>query len=143
MNLEDLEAIRMLTNRYSHYLDRNQLESLAALWTEDAVFDETPFGLGLYHGRAAIRGFFEHDQGVMEKQVHYATNFVLNSLDGDHASGSCYFLVYGTTKDGGSVHATGYYDDEYRRVDGTWLFSKRLAVPFLPPKVEAFAKHMK
>lgn len=143
MNLEALEEIRMLTHRYSHYLDRNELEAMASLWTEDAVFDETQFGLGLYHGRDAIRGFFEHDQAVMDKQVHYATNFVLHTLDGDRASGSCYFLVYGTTKDGGTVQATGYYDDEYRRVNGRWLFSRRTVAPFLPPKVEAFARHMK
>ena len=141
MNLEDLEAIRMLTHRYSHHLDRGRLDELLSLWTEDAVFDETRVGLGVHRGRAAIRDFFERDLQLIDQQVHYATNFVLDALEDDNARGSCYFLAQAVTKDGGSVYATGYYDDAYRRVHGRWLFSRRTVVPFLPPELKAFAQH--
>lgn len=138
MNTADVEAIRMLTARYAHCLDRNRIEALVALFTADAVFDETRVGLGIFDGREEIARFFEHDAKVMDKQVHYATNFVLDRLEGDEASGACYFLAQGITRSGGEIYATGFYEDEYRREGGQWLFARRTVHPFLPPKLDAF-----
>jgi ketosteroid isomerase-like protein len=53
------EAIRRLTEA----ANRRDFDGGLAMYSQDAVVDNTPIGAGVFEGREAIRGFFE-DWGV-------------------------------------------------------------------------------
>ena len=56
--LADIESIRQLKHRYCELCDADyDADALAALFTDDAVWDGGP--MGAHHGRDAIRRFFE------------------------------------------------------------------------------------
>ena len=54
-------------------------------------------------------------------QIHVDSNA---GDDGDRASGTCYVDLKAVVDDTMMV-GWGYYDDEYVRVDGRWLFERR------------------
>jgi ketosteroid isomerase-like protein len=49
------EAIRRLTEA----ANRRDVDAGLAMYSQDAVVDNTPIGAGVFEGREAIRGFFE------------------------------------------------------------------------------------
>jgi ketosteroid isomerase-like protein len=49
------EAIRRLTEA----VNRRDFDAGLAMYSQDAVVDNTPIGAGVFEGREAIRGFFE------------------------------------------------------------------------------------
>jgi len=49
------EAIRRLTEA----ANRRDFDAGLAMYSQDAVVDNTPIGAGVFEGREAIRGFFE------------------------------------------------------------------------------------
>lgn len=136
--MSDLEAIRQLTHYYAHYIDHYELEPLMALWTDDAVLDESGVGLQAHYGRDSIRESFVQAFAVMKSQVHFTSNFILQELVGDRAKGTCYFLVEGVVHGGGKIHATGYYEDEYARSGANWRFKSRRVFSFNPPELGAY-----
>lgn len=120
--LEDIEAIRRLKIRYAQLCDANyDPDGLAALFTEDAVFEGG--ALGNYNGREAIRQFMA---GV-SKQLTFAVHFMIGHMidvapSGTEATGSWY-LLDAVTANGRADWIAVTYDDRYRKVDGQWLFS--------------------
>lgn len=76
--LLDLEAIRDLRIRYSHYLDGNYIDDLGELFAPDAVCDA---GRGIWSGRNAIRAglaeavsAYDHDELGSYPFLHAVTN---------------------------------------------------------------------
>ena len=68
--LEDVNAIRHLKARYAAYCDdQYNPEGLAALFTEDAVWESQ--GLGRFEGRDAIRAFFRGASQLFTFAIHY------------------------------------------------------------------------
>ena len=62
IKLLDLEEMRNLRIRYSHYLDTNHIHELGELFAPDAVCD---VGTGVWVGREAIRtGLAEAFKGL-------------------------------------------------------------------------------
>ena len=137
-SLEDLEAIRRLTHLYAYHIDHFEMEPLLALWTDDAVFDESGVGLRCSQGLDAIRNSFAEAFAVMDTVVHYTSNFLLLDCDGERARGTAYYLAEGVVKGGGTVHATGYYRDEYRKTVDGWRFRSREVFYFNPPDLGAY-----
>ncbi len=127
--VEDLHA------RYLFALDWQDADAYAATFTEDGVLD---WASGVVTGRAAIRALVHDMKAAVDKQAaaaaplrparrrHFVTNTVL-SVQGDHARSVAYWFEY--YDDNPDRHATspnyGHYEDELRRVDGRWLFSRR------------------
>jgi hypothetical protein len=71
--LEDVNAIRHLKARYAAYCDdQYNPEGLAALFTEDAVWESQ--GLGRFEGRDAIRTFFRGASQLFTFAIHYSLN---------------------------------------------------------------------
>ncbi len=120
--LEDCEAIRQLKARYCAACDDNyNAEAIAALFTEDGVWDGA--GFGRFAGRAAIREFFRMVPQRMAFALHMVMNPVIE-IDGARARGQWYLLSPCTVRreSGNQAYWLGaLYRDEYVRVGGRWF----------------------
>ncbi|MDX1383576.1 MAG: nuclear transport factor 2 family protein [Thermoanaerobaculia bacterium] len=131
--LEDVEAIRRLKARYCFACDAGyDVEALAELFTEDAVWDGG--ALGVAEGREAIRRFFERAPQAMSFAVHMVTNPLIE-IDGDTATGAWYLLQAATHAPSESaVWGSARYDEEYVRTETGWKFRRlRLTSHFWTP----------
>lgn len=129
------EALRTLKALYARRADavfrqpsRASAVALADLFTEDGILDLGP--LGRYEGRAALLDAFEN---ILPKgtawSVHHITNPILE-VDGNHAKGSWYFLVFAQTRASppppvDTLH--GGYEDKYACIAGTWKIAESIA----------------
>lgn len=130
---DDRAQIINLQNRYVLAMDFNDNEAYAAVFTEDAVLD---WAGGVIRGREAIRKF--RDDGVYNLSRdaqsgdwpattrHFITNQVIE-VYGDTARAVTYwFQANNNAEDRHAEYGLfGHYEDELRKVDGQWLFSKR------------------
>jgi hypothetical protein len=128
--LFDLEEIRNLRIRYSHYLDGNHPDALERLFTPDAICEA---GRGTWRGRAEISAgladafqAYDHDSTGAYPFLHAVTNHWIEFIDDRTAQGRCYLLDLETGSK--PVPAPwlliGSYADEYIRTDGKWLISR-------------------
>lgn len=127
--IEDLQA------RYLFAFDWQDADVYASTFTEDGILD---FAGGVVQGRDAIREEIE----VFGEQVrrrnealaperparvrHYVTNVIIK-VDGDTATSRSYWWEFNNDQRERTPYlgAYGHYEDELRKVDGQWLFSKR------------------
>ncbi len=147
--VEDIEAIRRLKARYGQLADlryrrdghgadgpksRDELEpiarELASLFSEDAVWDGGR-ALGLCQGREAIY------QRFLEPTLHFSWHYFVKpqiQIDGDRARATWDILAACTTVKNVACWMSGLEEDEYVRVDGSWLHSRmQLKVIFMAP----------
>jgi len=140
--LASLEAIRNLRIFYCHHLDSGRIDSLARLFTEDAILQ---VDRGCWRGREEIHvglsaAFAEYDvepRGAYPF-VHLVSNQWVELLDENRAEGRCHmqFLATERAVEANPLILMGVYADEYRRVDGVWLISRtRLDVIWPKPDV--------
>lgn len=129
--IEDLQA------RYLFALDFFDLDTYVSTFTEDGVLDIIAYQA---RGRAAIRKALEDARAVFNVSGnedaqkpypatgrHNITNIVLK-IDGDKATGRAYWFHYGNNNPErrAQIDAYGHYEDELVKVNGQWLFSKRV-----------------
>lgn len=115
---DDLEAIRLLRCTYHEYVNQDRIVELADLFSENATVIYA--GRPAVTGREAIRAFF------VNFPVKWARQFIHShvvDIDGDCATGYSH-LDGRPVLDGKSYMVAGRFDDEYRRQDGRWLFSR-------------------
>jgi uncharacterized protein (TIGR02246 family) len=127
----DVEAIRRLTHEYSRAVDSSRLEDVVALFTADAEWDVTDFGMEVVRGAEAIRAFYA---GLIENtthRCHLALNHIID-VDGDTASATVYVHAFVITTEGSRDESLGYYSDDYVRTPEGWKFQRRAAHPLLP-----------
>jgi uncharacterized protein (TIGR02246 family) len=126
--IEARECIRDLVARYNASGDGGRFDAMLELFAEDAVL-EVP-GQEL-RGRAAIRAFLTGIAATTRAQLdggvklirHFTATHQIDVTDREHARGRCYYAVL---TDRGLDH-WGRYIDEYRCVEGRWLFWQRRA----------------
>lgn len=123
--LEDRIAISELRYTYCYRIDDRDWDGYAALFTEDALLDFGP--VGTFEGREAVREFAEDVVGARHPFLSHMVHNPVIDVDGDTATGKWYFEVPCTFEDGEAGWIQGTYYDEYRRVDGEWLFSEVVA----------------
>ncbi|MFJ6569321.1 nuclear transport factor 2 family protein [Streptomyces sp. NPDC091292] len=147
--LEDIEALHKLRYRYHELVNTNTWEEHGAeLFTADAVMD---YGhLGVCHGHEEIAAFFNGaaagvtgsespTEPPFVKQFIHAHDVRFDEADSDRAIGIS-FLEAKPVYRGESFLVSGRFDDEYRRVDGRWLFSKvKAEYWFMVPAHEGWA----
>jgi hypothetical protein len=147
---EDTQAIARLKARYARLADarytggrpasKQRLAELsreiAALFTEDAVWDGGA-ALGLCKGREAIAARFA------KPTLQFAWHFFVKPeivVDGDRARGTWDVLAPCTSRKGEALWMCGVEEDEYRRVEGSWLHSRmKLEVIFMAPHARGWA----
>src|SRR2546426_11484214 len=96
--LEDVNAIRHLKARYAAYCDdQYNPDGLAALFTEDAVWESQ--GLGRFEGRDAIREFFRGASQLFTFAIHYSLNGQID-VQGDTARAQWYLFMPCTLGEG-------------------------------------------
>ena len=118
------ESIRDLVARYNANGDSGRFDAMLALFTDDATLELEGETL---RGRPAIRAFFER---VAERTGagraaafvrHFTATHQIDVLSEREARGRCYYAVL--TERG--LDHWGRYLDEYRQLDGRWLFQRR------------------
>ncbi len=139
--LESTEAIKKLKHVYMNWCDVGYPpDKLGPLFADEAVWTSAVFGH--YAGRAAVEGFFDGVSAQIVFAAHLAMNFVID-VDGDTATGKWRILMPCTMMEDGqkvSRWILGDYDEEYVRIDGTWLFKKiDFLVNFNVPSLESWA----
>jgi hypothetical protein len=131
--LEDIEEIKKLQTFYVNCLTLANWEDLINCFTDDALLD-IPSGLG--RGKAALSKIFK--EGTARYHIGQEGNFLVHpiiSVDGDKAKGS--WLLYEQYPQPRKLipmidllkvedapdWMQGYYDMEYKKVDGKWKIS--------------------
>ncbi|MEY4760850.1 MAG: hypothetical protein RLZZ200_706 [Pseudomonadota bacterium] len=127
--IEDLQA------RYIFALDWQDADAYAATFAPDGVLD---WAGGIVRGREAIRTEVRNMRAAFAKKEaadaprrparlrHFTTNAVL-AIDGDRATHISYWFEM--DNDGRErwpyVGGYGHYEDELRKVEGRWLYTRR------------------
>jgi hypothetical protein len=120
----DREAIRDLPVRYCHYVWSNNLEGVLSIFTEDGLFSAG--GAGPSHevkGQEALRKFYasEPDRVGARPFIH---NIVIDLKSPTRATGYAYLELRSAAQQMKWL-GTGYYEDEYEKVNGQWKFKSR------------------
>ena len=143
--LEDRERIRELQATYCFLVDDRRFDELVDQWfTEDARCDFRDRSGAMTrlvsNGRSEIRTFFTQVVDVLLQDMCHTVHNERIAIDGDAATGECYFEL--TAKHGDeAVVGAGRYVDRYRRVGETWRFSERNAIIFyIAPLAEGWVR---
>ena len=121
---EDREQIRELYSRYAYTIDHGPYEEWIRCFTEDGVFESPRFGR--HQGPDGLRRFvaiYKDSNGAAQVR-HMMTNITFQ-VDGNRATGGCYLTYYHCKGGKATLEALGRYEDELRKVNGTWLFQRR------------------
>ena len=124
--LESRNAIEELVSAYGVACDEHDIPRLGGLFTEDAEFD-SPSGVMCAKGRAEIVEMFVQAFKIRGPGYHWTHDpcIRIDGEDADRAKGRV-FSHAETTPNGVMSLAAMKYDDDYRRVDGRWLFARRV-----------------
>jgi hypothetical protein len=148
---ESVLAIQAMKARYAELVDQrfergalvdetrlaNVADHIAALFTPDGSWDGGP-GLGVSVGRQAIA------QRLGGTTFTFSRHFFMNPrivVDGDAAKAKWDLLSPCRRANGESYWMSGCEDDEYVRIEGTWLCrSMKLTTVFFSPVGEGWSK---
>ncbi len=120
--LVDLDAIRQLAAIYPILVDSHDLEHLVALFTEDATFHRAGH---VHAGRAELRRFFAQIMGTYSMMAHTGHQHVVDLAPGATVAVGVQ-MGHGELELAGQRVVAAYrYDDQYRCVEGRWLFARR------------------
>lgn len=132
----EIDAIKRTRMLYSHLMDSMRIDDLATIFTEDAICEFGPYGS--WHGRETIRkNYHDVEAGNVPFFAMHGTCDHLVELTGpDTAKGRAYLFEPMTVKsaDENPFIYLGVYDDEYRKVDGSWLIEKCTLQFFWPER---------
>ncbi|HSW39879.1 MAG TPA: nuclear transport factor 2 family protein [Acidobacteriota bacterium] len=133
---EDRALIEDLQARYLFALDFFDMDTYVSTFTEDGILDIIAYQA---KGRDEIRKRIEEARAVFNPASgtdqgpypptsrHNITNIVIK-IDGDRATSRSYWFQYGNNNPErrAQLNSYGHYEDELVKVDGQWLFSKRV-----------------
>lgn len=132
--MADRLAIHDLVAEYSFRCDTGDFDGISELFAEDGTWDEQVLGAPVCEGREAIHGLFHAlNDADIPLCMHNISNERVTELDDSRAKGTCHLRTDGVVN-GTPLDVHGYYDDEYTKVDGRWLFARRTLVAFVEPK---------
>ena len=138
--MTDSEAITALLHEYAFRLDTGDLDGVAALFHNAELRSSTHDRVRTGTSEArAIYDSVELGSDGTPGTMHQISNVTVR-VDGDDASGRCYFTVLQVTAQGLHPILAGEYHDRFRRVDGEWQFAERT---FVPKLIGDLSGHMK
>lgn len=135
MTIEDRLEIQDLVNKYAYYVDSFMFAEWVNLFAPEATLDESEFGMGKYDGHAALAGYGENMGGRVLHLVHLMTNHLIWDATADTARGTSFAIVESMQKTGARARYHVKYEDEYKRVDGRWVFANRILRKSFPPEI--------
>jgi ketosteroid isomerase-like protein len=129
----DRLAIRELVEAYAHCADRRDASGQMSLFAPDTHFvvhmnakDPTPSQE--LHSREALAPVFA-ELNKYDATTHFVGQSTIFTLTDDRATGETYCLAHHVTVDGARrrlMVASLRYLDTFAKMDGAWLFAKRL-----------------
>jgi 3-phenylpropionate/cinnamic acid dioxygenase small subunit len=128
MTPDDRQEILDLIHRYSYCYDEHDLESFAALFTDDAVLS-LPTGdivsRAEIHRTFAARRRMLADQGIQPR--HHQTNVLLEAVADDEVRGRAMLLLTWQHRGepGPRLQGSGIYEDRFRRTERGWRLARR------------------
>lgn len=130
--LEDRMAIRELMDTHAHGVMTLDPELWGSIWAEDAYWELPEYpDLGGFSGKAAIvagwtKSMKHYGLDNCSKPMVYFMQPGSIEVDGDAARAVAYTIeIFDDPASGKRVRATGRYDDELKRIDGLWKFTRR------------------
>ena len=134
-DLLDLEAIRDLRIKYSHYFDAGEVDRLVDLFTDDAVCEFGEDYGGDWVGRETIRQNYVryHEDEPAFRFLHATTNHLVELRGADRATGRAYLLDLVLAAEGQPLQLLGIYDDDYVKQGGEWRIALT-RIDFLWPR---------
>lgn len=124
VSTDDFLAIERLQHRYVDAVIHRNGVQWASTWSDDATWD---LGHGrLVEGKPGIVGlWYKAMQGMHAVFQVVHTGDVRYGDTPDNAAGRWYINEWFRRADGSSNMLLAHYDDEYVKVAGEWLFSRR------------------
>jgi len=119
--LEDREEIRSLIARYGRAVDDRDWEALALQFTADASFESVGEPVV---GTEAIVAYYQERTAPYVASYHYPHTIEIALID-DHRAEGLVCAHAELTINGDTVMVALRYYDDYRRIDGRWLFRSR------------------
>lgn len=120
--LADLARLRRVAELYAQGADRKDKAAWAAVLASDCVMMGPGFRT---EGRDAILGLID-TLGQMFRATLHQVHQVTATISGDTAWGETYCIAEHLLNDADAVLAWAIrYQDEWRREDGTWRFTRR------------------
>ncbi len=135
-SVEDRFGIGDLFARYARSLDNGDVAGIAECFTEDGELVSPT--VGSHVGREGIRTFagrFAALRAGGTQLRHLITN-IEASVDGDRAEATAYLLATATRDGQSHFLPPGRYVCSLRKIDGLWLFRRRVVehdAPFTIP----------
>ncbi|MFD9396765.1 nuclear transport factor 2 family protein [Streptomyces sp. NPDC060000] len=115
-------GVRAVIGAHTQAQDAGRTDDVVALYTPDAVL-ELP-GTDPLQGHDTLREAFK-GWAPTQPQLHLVTNTVVTSAGPDEATAASDVAFLQRGESGWAVQVVGHYDDTLRRVDGSWLLSRR------------------
>lgn len=137
MTIEERIEIQDLVYKYAYYVDSFIFDEWVKLFAPDGTLDESEFGMGKYDGHAALAGYGANMGGRVLHLVHLMTNHLVWDIQGDTAKGTSFAIVESMQKTGARARYHVKYEDDYKRLDGSWVFAKRTLRKSFPPEILA------
>jgi hypothetical protein len=119
--LQRIEAhlqIEQLPIRYALAVDGRDVDAWANLFVPDVDMGRRG------RGREVLRAYIEPQIRQFYRSIHFICGHRIELLEPDSARGAVYCRAEHEVSDRWIVMAICYFDD-YRRVDGEWLFERR------------------
>lgn len=122
-DLVEIERIKRLKYRYARLLDTKDWDGLAGCFVPDATASYSGGQLS-FEGRDAIISFLRDTLGSTRMITsHVMTQAEIELVGSDRARGTWGLQDLVILADGDlEVRGAAFYEDEYVKVDGTWLF---------------------
>lgn len=122
--LSDRLEIHRLIASYAPAIDAGDADRVAALWTEDGVYD---VDVGVWTGQAAIAGMVrdrEH-QSVMGSGSGHVISYPYLTIRGAHAVATCHSRLYVQKESGFAAWRVAANRWEFVRTPSGWRISRR------------------
>ena len=138
LSLQDRYEIEELINRFAHYSDYEDYESLAQLYTPDIVTNIT----GIDHPFKGIEAQIQHARESARftngKNRHFYTNLFIEELDGNHFAN--YYVINVNAGDqpmAPRMVVTGRMRDRVVKSASGWRIAERRFTPDQPFQIPA------
>lgn len=134
LSVDDRRQIDDLIIGYCNAVDViGNLDGVCALFTEDADYDISAFGLGVFKGVSEIRGFFTNVFPTIASSAHYVTNIAASADGPASAAASAYVLAWSVSKTGDRMEVKAKYNLKLKRTAAGWRFAYMGVSLLVPP----------